>query len=130
MKKLIAIVLILLFTCSFAYGFDFGGGGNKVKVFESINDTGTQIIRDVPTTLIKPGTKIVGIVVTAAAAGGTGNTGFWDSVGQGTVVAECVAEAEMVDGHNGVQWFSFVLTVVTAIQIRQGENTVVFIYYE
>ena len=131
-KILITVVLALALLSTSVYAFDVGGitiGTKRVKVFESINASGTQIVRSVPTGLIGPGNRIVGLVVTAAAAGGTGNVGIYDSVVSG-VPAEVIAEAEVVDGGNGVLWFPFSLTVVTSIEIRQGENTVTYIYYE
>lgn len=131
-KILLPVVLMVCLLTTSVYAFDIGGisiGGKKVKVFESINATGTQIARDVPTGLIGPGNRIVGIVVTAAGAGGTGNVGLYDAVEVG-VPAEVIAEAEMVENGNGALWFPFSLTVVTSIHIRQGENTVTYIYYE
>jgi len=136
MKKLLLVALFCTMFCTslFALG--------RVNVYQIDNATGEFQRTDIPTDTIAPKySKIVGVTImvyetqTLNAEGllptSENIVALYDTVNdnEGGTIAEVIAEAETANQEGGSDWFEYPLPINTQLQVIQGANTTVLIYY-
>jgi len=146
MKRIFIIAFLAIFLFCGNVGADpfaIGSGeAPNILVYE-VPNTGNSVLKTTfATTTIVPGTvRILGVAIMQEDTGGDVSDGahaeLWVSLrdtgandGFGGTVAEVIAEAEVTDGQRGEMiWFMYPITINTQLEMVQGANTDVLLYY-
>ncbi len=136
MKKILVLLCIMVFV--------FASIGNATPSFENNlpvawksivlnNISGIYVIKNVPTTTIRPGKSILGYVIIPLADATTHSeavVGLYDGPGGANTVADEMFDEAEADGKSLPSWFPYPRKILTQLNVHIGPNTRVLIYWE
>lgn len=127
MKRILSIVLCLMFLSSIAFGWG-GGSSTPWKTYTVTNTAGTYLLTAVSTNIIPKGTAILGYKIMPVASNSENVCTIYD--GGVSSLDEVIGEAECAPESFDGEWYPYPRTLEKQIYIHQGPNTKVSIFFE